>query len=174
MINYYLQSFNNCRGLIRTECWGNIETKFITTVSQDRQVGTASDAGTGPTIQKEYQQQVQRIAKLTIAAAFLAVSALFLGACASGGGADAKDSTVAATVNGKKIMFAEVEQGVARQAGGKQSTLSQLEMAQARLQMLGQLNSERSAVSARRERESCCRPRIRSPLSSTSKSRKAA
>jgi peptidyl-prolyl cis-trans isomerase SurA len=95
---------------------------------------------------------VQRIAKLTIAATFLAISALFLGACASGGGADPKDGTVAATVNGKKIMSAEVEQGIARQAGGKQSTLSQLEMAQARLQVLGQL-IQREVLFQRAERE---------------------
>ena len=95
---------------------------------------------------------MQRIAKSTIAAAFLAMSALFLGACASGGGADAKDGTVAATVNGKKIMSAEVEQGIARQAGGKQSSLSQLEMAQARLQMLGQL-IQREVLFQRAEKE---------------------
>lgn len=95
---------------------------------------------------------MQRIAKLTTAAAFLAFSALFLGACASGGGADAKDGTVAATVNGKKIMSAEVEQGVARQADGRQSTLSQLEMAQARLQMLGQL-IQREVLFQRAEKE---------------------
>lgn len=95
---------------------------------------------------------MQRIAKSTIAAALLATSALFLGACASGGGADAKDGTVAATVNGKKIMSAEVEQGVARQAGGRQASLSQLEMAQARLQMLGQL-IQREVLFQRAERE---------------------
>jgi peptidyl-prolyl cis-trans isomerase SurA len=82
---------------------------------------------------------VQRIAKLTAATTLVALFSILLGACSGGGGADAKDSTVAATVNGKKIMAAEVEQGVSRQAGGKQSQLSQLEMAQARLQVLGSL-----------------------------------
>jgi peptidyl-prolyl cis-trans isomerase SurA len=95
---------------------------------------------------------VQRIAKVSTAAALLALTALFLGACASGGGTDAKDGTVAATVNGKKIMSAEVEQGVARQAGGRQSTLSQLEMAQARLQVLGQL-IQREVLFQRAEKE---------------------
>ncbi len=95
---------------------------------------------------------MQRTARITIAATFLAISALFVGACASGGGADAKDGTVAATVNGKKIMSAEVEQGIARQAGGRQSSLSQLEMAQARLQMLGQL-IQREVLFQRAERE---------------------
>ncbi|MEK6278939.1 MAG: SurA N-terminal domain-containing protein [Acidobacteriota bacterium] len=95
---------------------------------------------------------MQRIGKLTIATTFLAVTSLFLGACSSGGGSETKDGTVAATVNGKKIMLAEVEQGVARQAGGKQATLSQLEMAQARLQVLGGL-IQREVLFQRAERE---------------------
>jgi hypothetical protein len=49
-------------------------------------------------------------------------------------------------------MSAEVEQGVARQAGGKQATLSQLEMAQARLQVLGGL-IQREVLFQRAERE---------------------
>lgn len=82
---------------------------------------------------------MQRIARVTLATTLLTVFSLFVGGCSSGGGADTKDSTVAATVNARKIMSAEVEQGVSRQAGGKQSQLSQLEMAQARLQVLGSL-----------------------------------
>ena len=67
----------------------------------------------------------------------------------SGGGSDAKDSTVAATVNGKNIMLAEVERALNQQAGGKQSQLSQLELAQARLQILGSLIQREVLVSAR-------------------------
>jgi len=62
-----------------------------------------------------------------------------LGACGGGGSSDGKDSTVAATVNGKNIMQKEVEQGVSLQAGGQQAKLSQLELAQARLQVLANL-----------------------------------
>jgi len=54
---------------------------------------------------------VQRTAKQTITAALLAVTLLSLGACSnSGGSSQSKDSTVAATVNGKNIMLREVEQ----------------------------------------------------------------
>lgn len=95
---------------------------------------------------------MQRIAKLSIPTTLLIITALFLGACSGGAGADAKDSTVAATVNGKKIMSAEVEQGVARQAGGKQASLSQLQMAQARLQVLGSL-IQKEVLFQRAERE---------------------
>jgi peptidyl-prolyl cis-trans isomerase SurA len=77
---------------------------------------------------------------------------LFLSACSSSGGLDAKDNTVAATVNGKKIMLVEVEQGVSRQAGGQQAKLSQLQMAQARLQMLGSL-IQREVLFQRAEKE---------------------
>ncbi len=82
---------------------------------------------------------MQRIVKISIATILLTITAVFVGACSGSGSSDAKDNTVAATVNGKKIMSAEVEQGVARQAGGKQASLSQLQMAQARLQVLGGL-----------------------------------
>ena len=48
---------------------------------------------------------------------------LLLGACGSGGSSDGKDSTVAATVNGKNLLQKEVEQGVSLQAGGQQAKL---------------------------------------------------
>jgi peptidyl-prolyl cis-trans isomerase SurA len=82
---------------------------------------------------------VHRTVKQTITAAFLAATLLSLGACSNSGGADSKDNTVAATVNGKNILLKEVEQGVSTQSGGKQAQLSQLELAQARLQVLGGL-----------------------------------
>jgi peptidyl-prolyl cis-trans isomerase SurA len=101
---------------------------------------------------KEQTIQVQRTAKLTITATILAAILLVLGACGSGGGSDSKDSMVAATVNGKNIMLAEVERGVSQQSGGKQAQLSQLELAQARLQVLGNL-IQREVLFQRADRE---------------------
>ncbi len=95
---------------------------------------------------------MQRTAKLTITATILTMILLALGACSSGGGSDNKDNTVAATVNGKNIMLAEVERGVSQQSGGKQAQLSQLELAQARLQMLGNL-IQREVLFQRADRE---------------------
>ena len=93
-----------------------------------------------------------RTAKSTITAAFLAATLLSLGACSSGGSSASKDNTVAATVNGKNILMREVEQGVSTQSGGKQAQLSPLELAQARLQVLGSL-VQREVLFQRAERE---------------------
>jgi parvulin-like peptidyl-prolyl isomerase len=96
---------------------------------------------------------VQRTAKLTITATILAVISLALGACTnSGAGSASADNTVAATVNGKNIMLKEVERGVSTQSGGKQAQLSPLELAQARLQVLGSL-VQREVLFQRAERE---------------------
>lgn len=95
---------------------------------------------------------MQRIAKLTTAAAALALVSISFGACSSGGGSDSKDSLVAASVNGKNIMLSEVEQNVSRQAEGKQAQLSQLELAQARLAVLSSL-IQREVLFQRAERE---------------------
>ena len=82
---------------------------------------------------------MQRIVKVSIAVAMLALL-VFIAACSKGGGgSEAKDTTVAATVNGKTIMMGEVERAVSQQSGGRQAQLSQLELAQARLQVLGSL-----------------------------------
>ena len=94
---------------------------------------------------------MQRTVKQTITAAFLAVTLLSLGACSNTGSSE-KDNTVAATVNGKNIMLAEVEQRVSAQSQGKQSQLSQLELAQARLQVLGSL-IQREVLFQRADRE---------------------
>ena len=91
-------------------------------------------------------------AKLIITVSFLALLALTMGACSSTGGSDAKDSLVAATVNGKNIMLSDVERVISQQAAGKQSQLSQLELAQARLQVLGSL-MQREVLFQRAERE---------------------
>lgn len=95
---------------------------------------------------------MQRTAKLTITFSILAAICIGISACAGGGGTESKDNTVAATVNGKNIMLAEVEQSVSRQVEGKQAKLSSLEMAQARLQVLGSL-IQREVLFGRAERE---------------------
>jgi peptidyl-prolyl cis-trans isomerase SurA len=95
---------------------------------------------------------VYKFAGLTKTVALLALIVFAINACSSGGSSDAADSTVAATVNGKTIMLAEVERALNQQAGGKQSQLSQLELAQARLQILGSL-IQREVLYQRAERE---------------------
>ncbi|HSS18870.1 MAG TPA: SurA N-terminal domain-containing protein [Pyrinomonadaceae bacterium] len=95
---------------------------------------------------------MHRTAKQIISVTFLAATLLSFAACGGSSSADNKDNTVAATVNGKNIMLKEVEQGVNAQAGGKQSELSQLELAQARLQVLGTL-IQREVMYQRAERE---------------------
>ncbi len=81
---------------------------------------------------------MRKIANVVVFAIFLAAIALALSGCSSAS-SDPKDNTVAATVNGQDILLKQVEQGIAQQSGGKQSQLSQLELAQARLQILGNL-----------------------------------
>ncbi len=93
-----------------------------------------------------------RIAKLMYSILFVVLLAFLASACKTGGTADAKDSMVAATVNGKNIMLAQVERTISQQSGGKQSQLSQLELAQARLQVLGSL-IQREVLFQRAERE---------------------
>ncbi len=81
----------------------------------------------------------------------LAAIAVFLEGCSSAG-QQAQESMVAATVNGHSIMLSEVERGVNQQANGKQSELSPLQLAQARLQVLGNL-IQREVLYQRAERE---------------------
>jgi len=95
---------------------------------------------------------VQRTAKLTITATILTAIFLALVACSGGGGSDANDNTVAATVNGKNIMQKEVERGVSAQSEGQQAKLSALELAQLRLQVLGNL-IKREVLFQRADRE---------------------
>jgi len=94
---------------------------------------------------------VQRTAKLTITATLLAVMLVALGAC-SRESSDSKDNTVAATVNGRNIMFAEVERLISQQTGGKQAEMSPIELAQARLQLLASL-IQREVLVQRAEQE---------------------
>ncbi|HEY8186753.1 MAG TPA: SurA N-terminal domain-containing protein [Pyrinomonadaceae bacterium] len=95
---------------------------------------------------------MQRTVKLIIAAAILAVTVLTLEACSNAGNSDNNDSMVAATVNGKNIMSAEVERGVSQQSEGQQAKLSQLELAQARLGVLSNL-IKREVLFQRADRE---------------------
>ena len=95
---------------------------------------------------------MHKSAKLVTKITLLALISLISSACNSGGGPDAKDSMVAASVNGKNIMLAEVERGISQQSSGKQSQLSQLELAQARLQVLDSL-IQREVLFQRAERE---------------------
>ena len=81
----------------------------------------------------------------------LVAAGLILSGCDSGG-SEAKDNQVAATVNGRNIMLKEVERGVSLQAGGNPSSLNQLQMAQARLQVLSNL-IQREVLFQRAERE---------------------
>jgi parvulin-like peptidyl-prolyl isomerase len=94
---------------------------------------------------------VHKSAKLVISATVLALVALGFSAC-SGDGADAKDNTVAATVNGKKIMLTEVERLISKQTQGQQAQLSPLQLAQARLQVLESL-IQTEVLHQRAERE---------------------
>jgi peptidyl-prolyl cis-trans isomerase SurA len=93
---------------------------------------------------------VRNIAKV-FAVVCLVVSGLVLSGCSSGG-SEAKDNLVAATVNGRNIMLSEVERGVSQQTGGNPSALNQLQLAQARLQVLSNL-IQREVLFQRAERE---------------------
>ena len=93
---------------------------------------------------------MRNIAKVFVVTC-LAVGSLVLNGCASGA-SEARDSMVAATVNGRNIMLSEVERAVSQQTGGNPSTLNQLQMAQARLQVLSNL-IQREVLFQRAERE---------------------
>ena len=82
--------------------------------------------------------------------AAVALGALFIAACSSG--TESPSNTVAATVNGKKIMLAEVERLINQQAQGKQAQFSAHDLAQARLQILDKL-IQREVLYQRAEQE---------------------
>jgi len=90
---------------------------------------------------------VRKFAKVFVLLTSLSAAAAIFSGC-SGGGPEAKDSTVAATVNGRSILLREVERGVTAQASGRQAQLSQLELAQARLQQSPLLGSRRAIGAA--------------------------
>jgi peptidyl-prolyl cis-trans isomerase SurA len=93
---------------------------------------------------------VRNIVKV-FAVTSLAVAGLILNGCSSGG-AEVHDNQIAATVNGRNIMLSEVERQVNQQAGGDTSSFNQLQMAQARLQVLNSL-IQREVLFQRAERE---------------------
>ena len=93
---------------------------------------------------------MRKFVTILLSTSLLTVIALAAG-CSSGG-AENKDNTVAATVNGQKIMMSEVERGVSQQTNGRQSELSQLQLAQARLQVLSNL-IQREVLFQRAQRE---------------------
>ncbi len=77
--------------------------------------------------------------------AVLAVTTLIFTACPTDPGnpspktGDVDPNAVAATVNGKEIKLEAVERAIKQQSQGQESKLSQMELAQARLQVLEQL-----------------------------------
>jgi peptidyl-prolyl cis-trans isomerase SurA len=93
---------------------------------------------------------VRNIAKV-LAVSCLVGAGLVLNGCSSGA-SEAKDQMVAATVNGRNIMMQEVERAINQQTGGNPSSLNQLQMAQARLQVLSNL-IQREVLFQRAERE---------------------
>jgi len=93
---------------------------------------------------------VRNIAKV-LAVSCLVGAGLVLNGC-SPSTSEARDQMVAATVNGRNIMMQEVERAINQQTGGNPSTLNQLQMAQARLQVLSNL-IQREVLFQRAERE---------------------
>ena len=93
---------------------------------------------------------MRNIAKVLVITC-VAVTGLVLNGCSSGG-AEVGNNNIAATVNGRNIMLSEVERVVTQQAGGNTSTLNQLQIAQARLTVLGTL-IQREVLFQRAERE---------------------
>lgn len=94
---------------------------------------------------------MRNIAKVFAVTCVVILSGFVLNGCSSGG-AEVHDNQVAATVNGRNIMLAEVERVVNQQTGGNPSALNQLQMAQARLQVLNTL-IQREVLFQRAERE---------------------
>lgn len=95
---------------------------------------------------------MSKVTKPILALSAITLFALVGSSCGSSDSSDARDSMVAATVNGKNIMLAEVERFISQQSGGKQAQLSQLELAQARLQALETL-TQREVLFQRADRE---------------------
>lgn len=93
---------------------------------------------------------MRNIAKV-LAVTCLVGAGLVLNGCSSGT-SEARDQMVAATVNGRNIMMQEVERAINQQTNGNPSSLNQLQMAQARLQVLSNL-IQREVLFQRAERE---------------------
>jgi peptidyl-prolyl cis-trans isomerase SurA len=93
---------------------------------------------------------VNKREKSLVVLAALLLSALVMAGC--GSSPETPDNTVAATVNGKKIMMSEVERIIHQQAGGNESKMSGHELAQARLTVLDKL-IQREVLFQRAEQE---------------------
>lgn len=93
---------------------------------------------------------MDRFTKVFILSALVALLGALGAACSSS--SNTPESTVAATVNGKKIMLAEVERIIHQQSQGKESQLSAHDLAQARLQVLDGL-IQREVMFQRAEQE---------------------
>jgi parvulin-like peptidyl-prolyl isomerase len=87
---------------------------------------------------KEQKAKVHRVIKQTYVIIMVAVVASFFAACKNtgSGATGTAESGVAATVNGKNIMLSEVDKLLSQQAQGQQSTLTPMQLAQARMQVL--------------------------------------
>jgi len=95
---------------------------------------------------------VRKFAKVLMVVVFVSVLSFVLAACSGGGAAESKDSTIAATVNGRNILLKEVERSMTQQTGPNVTKLSPLELAQARLSVLEKL-IQREVLFQRAERE---------------------
>ena len=93
---------------------------------------------------------MRNIAKVLVVTGLVGAG-LVLNGC-SPGASEAKDQMVAATVNGRNIMLQEVERAINQQTNGNPASLNQLQMAQARLQVLSNL-IQREVLFQRAERE---------------------
>ena len=82
--------------------------------------------------------------------AAVVLGALVLAGC--GSSAETPDNTVAATINGKKIMMSEIEKIIHQQAGGKEAQMSPHDLAQARMTVLDKL-IQREVLFQRAEQE---------------------
>ena len=80
---------------------------------------------------------MRNIAKIVLFVTSLSMLTVVLNGCSSAG--NQASAAVAATVNGRNILLSEIEQVINQQMGGKQTQLSTLQMAQARLQVLDTL-----------------------------------
>ncbi len=97
---------------------------------------------------------MHKAAKQTFIIALIGLLSIAFSACSNkgNGGGPTADASVAATVNGKNIMLAEVDKLINTQYQGQQSKLSPLELAQVRLQMLDGL-IQKEVLFQRAERE---------------------
>lgn len=93
---------------------------------------------------------MHRSSKLITLSALITLIVAFGSACSSS--SNSTESTVAATVNGRKIMSQEVERMIHQQSQGKESLLSAHDLAQARLQILDSL-VQREVMFQRAEQE---------------------